>query len=921
MRPVKLVMSAFGPYVGKTVLDFGRLGESGLYLITGDTGAGKTTIFDAITYALYGEASGTNREASMFRSKYASPETPTEVELTFLYGGKEYYIKRNPEYDRPKSRGQGITTEKASVELVYPDGRVVTKQREVNYAVEEIMGIDRNQFTQIAMIAQGDFLKLLLASTEDRKKIFQKIFRTHNYYTLQERLKQESGKLGREYEAMAASIRQYIDGIVCDENDVLYAAVQQAKAGELTTDDTLELLEHLIQKDRVLEAGLEQKNAEITRQLERITAQLAKAENRAAAQRSLRESEEKLITATEELKEAEQTQEREAAKQPAREQLSRDVSAILHQLPEYRELDQTKAKQQELQKSAGEQKALFEKTAQELANLKKELAALKEERKALESTEGEQAKLAAEKKALADRKVQCDALEKEIAELQKTECRLVMQQEEYKAAAQRAAEQSAHYEDMNRRYLDEQAGILAESLRAGMPCPVCGATAHPMPAHKAEGAPTKEALDEYKQAAETATLAAAKASQNAAAIKGQAEEKRASICGLLDKLFDGISLANAEAALREAKHAITQELQVVNTALDQQQARARRRQEIDALLPQKEQRREALEQLVRNIESRIATDTATLQEVQKRVAALSEKLKYTNEQQATLAKAELEAQKTALEEALAKAFDTVGKKREVVSGLKAAMAEANKQLAEFTDIDVEEQKQAQAALKTQQADIDILRKRVNARTSANCHAQKHITERSEAIVSVEKKWAWVRALSNTAGGNISGNKKIMLETYIQMTYFDRIIRRANIRLMMMTDGQYELKRRIETENHRSQSGLDLDVIDHYNGTERSVKTLSGGESFKAALSLALGLSDEIQSGAGGIKLDTMFVDEGFGSLDEESLRQSLGALMGITEGHRLVGIISHVSELKERIDKQIVVTKDRSGGSKLQIMV
>lgn len=231
MRPVKLNMSAFGPYASKTVLDLEKLGTNGLYLITGDTGAGKTTIFDAITFALYGEASGDNREATMLRSKYADPDTPTEVELTFIYAGKKYYIKRNPEYDRPKTRGEGFTTKKASAELHYPDGRVVTKLRDVDRAVEEIIGIDCNQFTQIAMIAQGDFLKLLLASTEDRKKIFQKIFRTRCYYVLQERLKSESAKLGKEYDELSASIRQYINGIECDEDNALSVKVKNVKSG------------------------------------------------------------------------------------------------------------------------------------------------------------------------------------------------------------------------------------------------------------------------------------------------------------------------------------------------------------------------------------------------------------------------------------------------------------------------------------------------------------------------------------------------------------------------------------------------------------------------------------------------------------------------------------------------------------------
>lgn len=233
MRPIKLTVSAFGPYAGKTVLDLDKLGENGLYLITGDTGAGKTTIFDAITYALYGEASGDNREPSMFRSKYAEATTPTEVELVFSYAGKTYTVKRNPEYERPKSRGEGFTTQKAEVQLKYPDGRVVTKQRDVDNAIRDIMGINRSQFLQIAMIAQGDFLKLLLAPTEERKKIFRQIFKTQLYQDLQDRLKKESSQLNDKCDAARNSIKQYIDGITCDENDVLSIEVEKAKNGLL----------------------------------------------------------------------------------------------------------------------------------------------------------------------------------------------------------------------------------------------------------------------------------------------------------------------------------------------------------------------------------------------------------------------------------------------------------------------------------------------------------------------------------------------------------------------------------------------------------------------------------------------------------------------------------------------------------------
>ena len=304
MRPIKLVMSAFGPYAGVTTLELDKLGTKGLYLITGDTGAGKTTIFDAITFALYGEASGDNRNADMFRSKYADPDTPTEVELTFEYNGKEYYVKRNPAYLRPKKKGGGFTSKAADAELHYPDGRVVAKLKDVNNAIVEIMGIDRNQFTRIAMIAQGDFLKLLLASTDDRKKIFQKLFHTKNYWFLQESLKSQSGSLAKEYEKASDSINQYIGSILCEDENPLSVSVRKAMNGEMTAEDVTELLDKLIKEDadakEKLTADIDKKELKI----KELTALIAKAEEQKKAEASLKNSEEKLVEVTEKLNEA-----------------------------------------------------------------------------------------------------------------------------------------------------------------------------------------------------------------------------------------------------------------------------------------------------------------------------------------------------------------------------------------------------------------------------------------------------------------------------------------------------------------------------------------------------------------------------------------------------------------------------------------
>lgn len=278
MRPIKLILSAFGPYAERTVLDMDRLGTGGLYLITGDTGAGKTTIFDAIMFALYGEASGSQREPVMMRSKYAQPDTPTEVELTFCYAGKIYVIRRNPEYERPAKRGDKMTVQKADAELIFPDGRIITKSKEVNAAIRDIMGVDREQFSQIAMIAQGDFLKLLLAPTEERKKIFRQIFKTERFLELQERLKSESGSWARQWELERNSIRQYIDGIQCEKDDLLSLEVDMAKEGKLSVEDTLNLLEKLLEQDQSRQISLDEQYTKIEEELQLVNARLERAQ-------------------------------------------------------------------------------------------------------------------------------------------------------------------------------------------------------------------------------------------------------------------------------------------------------------------------------------------------------------------------------------------------------------------------------------------------------------------------------------------------------------------------------------------------------------------------------------------------------------------------------------------------------------------
>lgn len=920
MRPITLTMSAFGPYAGKTVIELDKLGTNGLYLITGDTGAGKTTIFDAITYALYGEASGNTRDVNMFRSKYAEPSTPTEVELTFAYAQKIYTVKRNPEYDRPKARGDGYTTEKANAELHYPDGRVVTKLKEVNKAIVDIMGIDRSQFTQIAMIAQGDFLKLLLASTEDRKKIFQKIFRTQCYYQLQERLKQQTGELAKDYGKIGDSIRQYINGIACHPDDVLMLEVDKAKKGELKNTEAVQLVEKLIKQDTAEQQKVLERIGELDKQKQKIAAQLAVADNRKTTEEKQEKAKENLARETQRLKRLETEKNEAAAHQPEVQKAAEAIAKLEAQLPEYAEMQKKQTERTGLQKALEElaQKIKTEEAAAE--KLARSIKDLRAEQASLQNAGAAQAAQKAEKDRLAEQQKDLEALKNEYAAYQKLEAQLKKAQADYAQKSEDSGQKRTEYEHKNKLYLDAQAGILAETLTEGVPCPVCGSLEHPHPAQKPENAPTKQELEICKAKAEEAEKATQEASSKASNCIGQVNTSRETLQARGQKWLGTDAVEEMERLCCEKQQQTAAALQKAEQQLKEIEKQLGRKAALDQLIPQKEDELEQCKNRRGSYETQQAGDGAKQQATEKRLKELAEKLSYPSEAEANQALQQLREQKEAWGKAIQetqKAYDECEKN---LAALKGMLEGYQKTLQGMEKVDVQAVLAAQAEADQQKAVWQAQKNEISDRLAVNGPILENLRPQISQMEETEKRLQCVQALSDTANGKLSGKEKIMLETYIQMTFFDRIIRRANVRLMVMSGGQYELKRRVNAENNRSQAGLELDVIDHYNGSERSVKTLSGGESFKASLALALGLSDEIQSSAGGIRLDTMFVDEGFGSLDEESLEQAVNALVGLTQGNRLVGIISHVSELKNRIDKQIVVTKEKSGGSKAEIL-
>lgn len=920
MRPIKLMMSAFGPYAKRTVLDLDRLGTGGLYLITGDTGAGKTTIFDAITFALYGEASGDNREPSMFRSKYADPETPTEVELVFSYAEKMYSVIRTPEYERPKTRGDGFTVQKAEAELHFPDGRVITKQKDVDAALREIMGINRDQFMQISMIAQGDFLKLLLAPTEERKTIFRQIFKTKNYQMLQEKLKDEAGNLEKQCEEERNGIKYYLNSINTDEYDPLSIDLAKAHHGELSIEETKQLIDKIINQDELSERKLTEKKEVITKQLADINMNIGKIEAKINAEKSIDDNKNQLSGEEERHLKLKELLEDARKKEPQIEQLSDEKSKIDAELQSYDSVESDEKIVNDLRRSLSSKKEENEQISKELNSKKEALELISKEKASLENAGENKLNLTAMLDKAKERKTSLNKLSEGLILYSNRNDNLKKLQNDYLLAQEKAKRAIEEYETKNRAFLNEQAGILAEKLEKGMPCPVCGSTIHPSLAQKTSDAPSEAQLKSAKKASEDARQNETEKSQLCSKAIAEIKEQQKNLEQQLAELHLNVNIESAYYETKDAIEGIDIDIVSLNTKLQEENNRVERKCILDKEIPKKEKELKDLAQTLEKSNNEIVSLETVVKTKSEEIQKIKENLSFDSKQSAEKRIKELSGKIGAIKNEIKKAEEDFSSSDKKIEGFKSAIAELEKQLSQKLDLDSDTENKKKDELTDSLNAIEEYLKTLHTRLKVNIDARNHINTKAEKLVSLEKRYIWMKSLSDTANGKISGKEKVMLETYIQMTYFDRIIARANTRFMVMSGGQYELKRRKEAENNRTQSGLDLDVVDHYNGTERSVKSLSGGESFKASLSLALGLSDEIQSSAGGVKLDTMFVDEGFGSLDEESLDQAMKALADLADGNRLVGIISHVAELKNRIDKQIVVTKEQSGGSKAIII-
>ena len=934
MRPLRLTLSAFGPYAAETTLDLEKLGKGGLYLITGDTGAGKTTIFDAITYALYDHSSSGIREGSMLRCKYADDKTPTFVELEFEVHGVRYTVRRNPEYQRPKARGEGMTTEKADATLTYPDDRPpVTKAKDVTAAVQEIIGLDYNQFSQIVLIAQGQFTKLLNASTEERSRIFRKLFRTQRYAQLQERLQAEASALNQQRTAQNAKLDSLLGGLQFSPEDPDAEALRTLCA-QTVPETALSLLDTLTARQAAAleEAGTALQATEA--QLNTVQQQLGAAAQaqRLAQQLAARQAE--LAAAKPALDAARAEADRHAGDAAQLDALTAQVTQAQSALAAYDALDTLCRQQTEARDAARLAAAQAHKRRTQLDSLNAALAAAETELAALADADTRLLALQNRSAQLTQRGEALVKLEQRLADCQRQAKTAHKAQESYRTAAAAQDEARTRQNTLERAFLDAQAGLLAESLTEGVPCPVCGSTHHPARALLPHTAPTQAQVEAARQAAAEADRQAQNASAAAQSALAAANEAKTSLRRDAETLLPE-RFTTSEGTIPLTFALMTNVLAEENAALQTAQAdcaaRCRqtdadclRKAQLEADRQNKTRQRPALEQSAAEADRSAAAQNASADALESQIAERRAALPYPRRADAQAALDKLEADRRTLrtgmdtaQRKLKQAEQTVAAAEAAVEALTAQQTAAQKELPARS---AEELTAQQTELTAARETLRSREKQLSAQLLPNRKTAVQYRAATEARQTLESRWQWVSALAATAGGTLTSKQKIRLEAYIQMNYLDRILRYANTRLMQMTAGQYELER-IGAENQRSQSGLDLGVIDHYNGTRRSVKTLSGGESFKASLALALGLSDEVQSSAGGIRLDTLFLDEGFGSLDEESLELAIRVLSGLTEGDRLVGIISHVGALKDRIDRQVVVHKARTGGSTVELRV
>lgn len=882
MKPLKIKISAFGPYKNCIDIDFEKLVESGIFLITGDTGAGKTTIFDSISFALFGEVSGSNRPVPSVRSDFADNDTETFVELEFTHKNKKYKIRRNPAYERTKKRGEGTTKTSADASLEYDD-KVISGTKNVDIKIEEILGINSKQFKQISMLAQGEFLKILFAESKDRTEIFRRIFDTDIYNQIAKRLADKT-------RIAKAELEQLKDYFAINSSNIVWKdGIQSVQPKDVNELFIQEILEKLQQEIKINSEQFEKCQEQISKQSD----ENSNMEKEIMAQKDKNDKIDRCQKLQEEQKVLQEKQEDIKQKEILIQKSQEIINKILPKEDKKKELEREILQKQKVLQDISEKIELGKKKEEKFKQILELIEIIKVQfQKYSELKDGK------------------TELEDKIKKLQV----IIKEQENKKIASENAQKLEAEWEKLSTEVLEkekeffrEQAGILAEKLKENEPCPVCGSLHHPNLAIKSKSVLTKEELDNLKEKEEKSRKILTDATNKVTEINSKIEtlmkefgekpdvelynKKYAEISEKLDKAYNQLNDNYKQIMLKDIviesfeydifKEKITNKI-------------SKEREEFLKLQTQQEENKKQIDELLQKKEKAQNDYQNTLKE-----------LGFENEEQ---------YKKSVLNNSQIEIFSKEIEKYKTDVTINATkLEEIQKEIKGFEKVDLTAKIQE---FNNKKQELENMRKQqmeYHRIFENNNRILVDLQTNSKKLDSKIKEFTMVEDLSKIANGTVYGKRRIEFEQFVQASYFDMVIIEANKRLLKMTDNRFLLVRKESSERVSDKIGLELEVIDNYNGKRRDVKSLSGGEAFKAALSLALGLSDVIQSYSGGIVVDTMFIDEGFGSLDTESREQAINTLNQLTDNHKLIGIISHVTELKERIDKKVIVTKSTEG--------
>ncbi|QXE00212.1 AAA family ATPase [Terribacillus sp. DMT04] len=1029
MRAITLQMTAFGPYHKPQTIDFRELGAESIFLITGPTGAGKTTIFDAICYSLYGRASGSDRDQDSLRSHFAAPGEITEVRYCFSLRGTEYEVIRYPKQQKKKERGEGFTDDPARAEFYeWKDGEkslITSRIKEVNEVIEEKIGLDYEQFRKMIMIPQGEFRKLISENSKDREEILQRIFRTYFYERMTETLKDEAKQLKESLQQTEWKEQQQISKIEWRSQepsetdsvpDVMKKLQLELDAMDLSvTNSEKELINHkqiwqerqkqlyeakqLLATFDHLEQALKQDQQLQQKQPEMKQKQVRLQEMERASR--LVPYEQQLAARKDEWQRQVRQQHETKTK---KDQLEKQFETTKSSYMKAKELEPQRQKQQEqlqLQKQQLEQLQTYELRKQELNSIQKKLEEKQQQINKLKDaqTERKNKQLALEKdisresaiiQAYYEEQRELEKMEQQLTEIARLKDAFRQLQEmrtSYQQAVQRLQEQEKNVQQLRQEIKEMEeaqaahhAAHLAQQLTDGEPCPVCGATEHPSPAHTSVHVQSFELLKQKRALLENAQRAYddvqkhyVEAKSNGQAIRQVTDELAQSVLG--DSAYDQSKIDELTEETHKHKEKIASSLQQKQKERKHIDQLKQTLVQIKQTFEQEEKTAEELQTTIRSLEESCHHMEA---EVRLQRKQLPDVLPDPSDWELSIKQAETALQTAISEwEALQHNYEEISKSREQIAAALESTAKFTSDLeqtyrqqekeylakledagfanteafltAKGTDRDMrtlqEELERYDQQRRSLSERIAELQTQTDQRERPNLTVyEQNVTEAEQVFEANNTKLNAARSyvsqhnliknsllalqeeaadqkiryydigeLANLAKGDNS--LRLSFERYVLTSFLDEIILQANIRLEEMTDHRYQLKRSGQIAKRGAQSGLDLEVIDHHTGQERPVKTLSGGEGFKAALSLALGMSDVVQAHAGGVELETLFIDEGFGTLDEVSLEQAIDSLKGLQASNRVLGIISHVPQLKEEIHAKLQIDSSPTGSA------